>query len=58
MLLGSIEFAAPLTQPSPTRGEGFRPSACNSVPSPLVGEGQGEGAAKLDLSVGSTAVDA
>src|SRR5688572_26764845 len=35
MRLAWIEFAAPLTPPSPTRGEGFRPSGATASPLPL-----------------------
>ena len=35
---------SPSPQPSPARGEGAGRARCNSVPSPLAGEGQDEGA--------------
>ncbi len=43
-----IAAKTPSPQPSPARGEGVA-RACNGVPSPLVGEGQGEGEPAADL---------
>ena len=40
----SLIRKAPSPQPSPARGEGVGCARCDGVPSPLAGEGQGEGA--------------
>ena len=39
-----LKTKAPSPQPSPARGEGVGCARCDGVPSPLAGEGQGEGA--------------
>ncbi len=48
LITSRVTFAGrdPLTQPSPTRGEGF------SAPSPLAGEGRGEGVAARRIENG------